>query len=79
MQDPDLITALAMALNGVLYRRGRASAIRAWQTDGTFDFGHILSVELDLFQPWAHRWLTDRIARVGECYPSATIQIVDGV
>jgi len=73
--DPDLTCALAMALQGVLYGRGRALAMTSRMRDGSFDFGHFLSVEAAAFEPWARVWLADRLAFAAQSLPRAEVSL----
>ncbi len=79
LEDPDQICALAMAVNGLLLARGRASVLCSSNRNGSFDFGHILALELGLIEPWAQVWLADRMSKASADFPAVRTWGVDGV
>jgi hypothetical protein len=68
-----------MAVNGLLVAGGQGSALRSRLTDGTFDFGHILSVATWMFKPWASDWLRLRLDHPAGKYSAASTWLIDGV
>jgi len=79
LENPDVACATSMAVQGLLYSRGRAMALAARMNDQSTDFGHILSVSTDLFSRFGFCWLQYHMTSSRVAFPNATVSIFNRV